>query len=370
MSLFEDILIYVIVLTGGPCAGKTTAKAKIMERFSGLGFKVYFVPEVATLLLGGGLSFESATPSQVVAYQAEFIKTQKALEASFRKIAQTQGKKSLIICDRGQMDPKAYVSPELWSILLQTEHWHEVALRDQSCHAVMHLVTAAAGAREFFVNNEVRKETLEEAVILDHRLQSAWIGHPHLRIIGNTGSFEHKMHQLLSAIANVVGVPEPLERERKYRINHFYPNGISAQAQRFLLNQTYLLMPDGTAGRVRCREQHGQAVYTFTVKHDVAPGKRVERERIISPLEYLELLQYSHPDCITIVKSRTCFLYADRYFELDEFDQPQGLPTLLEVELERDDEVPELPDFLGEFIDVTDDPRYTNRFLATRPDRR
>ena len=35
-----------IVLTGGPCAGKTTALVKIVEYFSGMGYKVFTVPEV------------------------------------------------------------------------------------------------------------------------------------------------------------------------------------------------------------------------------------------------------------------------------------------------------------------------------------
>ena len=37
-----------IVLTGGPCAGKTTAQVRIVEHFSNLGFKVFTVPEVPT----------------------------------------------------------------------------------------------------------------------------------------------------------------------------------------------------------------------------------------------------------------------------------------------------------------------------------
>ena len=35
-----------IVLTGGPCAGKTTGLVRIIEHFSSLGFKVFTVPEV------------------------------------------------------------------------------------------------------------------------------------------------------------------------------------------------------------------------------------------------------------------------------------------------------------------------------------
>lgn len=39
-----------IVLTGGPCAGKTTALVRIIEHFSGLGYKVFTIPEVPTCL--------------------------------------------------------------------------------------------------------------------------------------------------------------------------------------------------------------------------------------------------------------------------------------------------------------------------------
>lgn len=39
-----------IVLTGGPCGGKTTSIEKIVEKFEELNYKVFVVPEAATLL--------------------------------------------------------------------------------------------------------------------------------------------------------------------------------------------------------------------------------------------------------------------------------------------------------------------------------
>lgn len=46
--------IYRIVLTGGPCAGKSTALSHISNRLMSLGFHVFIVPEAATLLITGG----------------------------------------------------------------------------------------------------------------------------------------------------------------------------------------------------------------------------------------------------------------------------------------------------------------------------
>ena len=44
-----------IVLTGGPCAGKSEAAKLIKEKFTAQGYVVLFVPETATELISGGV---------------------------------------------------------------------------------------------------------------------------------------------------------------------------------------------------------------------------------------------------------------------------------------------------------------------------
>jgi predicted ATPase len=46
--------IYRICLTGGPCAGKTTALTTLNQVLAQRGFRVYMVPEAATMLMKGG----------------------------------------------------------------------------------------------------------------------------------------------------------------------------------------------------------------------------------------------------------------------------------------------------------------------------
>jgi hypothetical protein len=48
-----------ICLTGGPCAGKTTALATMSSTLAHMGFKVLLVPEAATLLMKGGAMIET-----------------------------------------------------------------------------------------------------------------------------------------------------------------------------------------------------------------------------------------------------------------------------------------------------------------------
>ena len=41
--------LHRIALTGGPCGGKTTALTRLRDRFQSLGWRVFLVPETATL---------------------------------------------------------------------------------------------------------------------------------------------------------------------------------------------------------------------------------------------------------------------------------------------------------------------------------
>ena len=46
--------IYRICITGGPCSGKTTALAKLQNIYDKKGFRIFTVPEAATLLMKSG----------------------------------------------------------------------------------------------------------------------------------------------------------------------------------------------------------------------------------------------------------------------------------------------------------------------------
>lgn len=71
----------------------------------------------------------------------------------------------VILIDRGLLDGSAYVDEEDWQALLDDLGTNVVQLRDTRYDAVLHLVTAARGAEEFYtgVNNEARYESIEEA---------------------------------------------------------------------------------------------------------------------------------------------------------------------------------------------------------------
>jgi nucleoside-triphosphatase THEP1 len=109
-----------ILLTGGPCAGKTTAIADITQDLTQLGCKVLVVPEAATIMMKGGAFIVSTgfTESQGLMFQKILMKLQVALEDSFIEIGKLAGAGSngdvVILIDRGLMDGQAYVSKAQW----------------------------------------------------------------------------------------------------------------------------------------------------------------------------------------------------------------------------------------------------------------
>ena len=72
-----------IVLTGGPCAGKTTALVKVIEHFSSLGYKVFTIPEVPTMFSQSGMDY--LTKNRALFYEGEkaTLEVQLALEDKF-----------------------------------------------------------------------------------------------------------------------------------------------------------------------------------------------------------------------------------------------------------------------------------------------
>ena len=362
----KKMKISKIVITGGPCAGKTTGMNWIRNAFTNRGYTVLFVPETATELISGGVA--PWTCSSNAEYQKCQMKLQIEKEKVFESAAAGMaGDKVLIVCDRGALDNKAYMNDAEFALVLNSIGTDEVRLRD-NYDAVFHLVTAAKGAEKFYTtaNNTARTETPEEAAALDDRLISAWTGHPHLRIIDNSTGFEEKMKRLIREITFFLGEPEPFEIERKFLIR--YPDLKALEAmpncRKVEIIQTYLKSDPDEEVRIRQRGTAGHYLYYETRKRKVSSLKRIEIERRLTQEEYLEKLMQSDPAKKPIRKDRYCLADGNQYFEIDIYpfwkDQ-----AILEIELTDPEEEIRFPKFLEIIREVTDDEQYKNASLAS-----
>jgi hypothetical protein len=220
--------VYRVVLTGGPCAGKTSALARFHEVLGARGYDVYTCPEVPTILMNGGAVFPGTTSGQrLLDFEAALLRMQRQLEDSFYAIASSSGRPSIIFMDRGLLDPAAYIpggtGGEQWAALLAALQasdspqptaagapatWSVPALLARY-DQVVHLVTAAAGAEQFYTtaNNAVRTETPAQARVLDAAVLTAWAAHPHHAVVGNAGAFDAKIALAAECVLGMLARP-------------------------------------------------------------------------------------------------------------------------------------------------------------------
>ena len=353
-----------IVLTGGPCAGKTTALVKIMEHFSSIGYKVFIIPELPTLFLQAGMDY--LTDNKDLFYEGEkaTLEMQIALEDKFLQMAKSVKQPVLIVCDRGAMDISAYMNPVLWNQIISDAKMNNEMLRSRY-DAVLHLVSAADGAEQFYTiaTNNKRTEGIELARILDKKVIQAWSEHPHLRVINNHEDFETKLERVLQEISDVLEIPRQAVEERKYiiRLKDNIPEAIVSE-----ITQTYLTSEPYSEVRLRRRILNGLSVNVHTTKKILPNNEQFETERQIDNNLYESLLQQADPYRQPIHKMRETFIWKGQFFELDTFIDPYKGLQILETKgiLKHEDII--FPPFIEIIEDITGITKYYNYNLALK----
>ena len=355
-----------IVLTGGPCAGKSTGLSRIEQELTDKGYKVFVVPETATENITGGIRLPEVPVNE---FQRAIFEVQRAKEKVYRDVAGVYSKlhntSCVIIYDRGLLDAKAFMKCSDYKAMCEGYGLKESELRD-NYDAVIHLKTAADGAESFYTlaNNAARSETPAQAREVDKKIIKAWTGHPHFRVIDNSTNFDGKMDRLMIEIFSILGEPIPSEIERKYLIE--MPN-LDLLKDTYTLNkvsiiQTYLESSSGVERRVRQRGTVGTYSYYYTEKRGEGI-ERIETEKKITKDEYLDYLMEADTSLKQIRKDRYCFVYENSYIELDIYPFWQNY-AVVEVELTNKEEKVELPPEIVVIKEVTEDKRFKNSSLA------
>lgn len=198
-------MIKRIVLTGGPCAGKTTVLSKIEQDLREEGYKVFIVKESATELIGGGITpFEDGMG--MVNFQKLILLYQYQKEELYnRAVMDCKDENVVIIYDRGLLDNKAYITDEQFDVILKELSLilgYKVNEMDivSRYDMVIHLMTSAGNRGYNLENNKARYESEEEAILLDRRTMYSWIGHDNLHIVDSKDNFDDKIDDVLQVV--------------------------------------------------------------------------------------------------------------------------------------------------------------------------
>lgn len=375
--------VYKLVLTGGPCGGKTTGQAKLATFFENIGWKVYRVPETATVLMSGGIAFGELNEEQVMDFQENLIRAMLALEDTYFSMAQKSGQNCLVICDRGTMDASAFISRQQWEELLEKLDLDEGHICEGRYDHVIHMVSAAVGAEDFYTcdDHAARFEGIELARDRDQRAMSAWTMHPYVDIVDNRIDFDNKLKRLVDIVVRRIGLEIGDQFKANSRKVKFVVKGPLPFDEEFPsftdFEVEHHYLRSGIAGiqsRLRKRNHQGRYTFTCTVRRPEKKGQIIEEKTTLSKKDYENLLNHADERHMPIFKTRRCFLYQNQQYQLDIYRDPchprcKGLmlmetfTTLPSAELK-----PHLPPFLQVSQEVTGDPAFSMFNLALRSD--
>lgn len=350
-----------IVLTGGPCAGKTTALQRIEKEFTEKGYKVFIIGESATELINGGARPFGTLSIPTYQFQKEIIGYQLYKEAMYENFAMTlpEETKCLLVCDRGALDNKAYIDQEGFAQILKESSLKEIDLLTRY-QMILHLVTAAKGAEEFYTlaNNEARVEPPEVARSLDETTLNCWIGHPNLHVIANNQDFNSKMDQVIRTIHRELGAPVPTQRQKKFLVK---PSSVEQfllslpSTKRMRIEQIYAEGEEECCFR-KMSDEDASMYFEIHKRNTKDPEIRVKTMRRMKEKEYLRRTAHSSKN--PILKDRYSFVFNNQYFTLDVFRNLEL--CLLEVEPTEENNRINLPSGLVILDDVTGNPIYRN----------
>lgn len=350
-----------IILTGGPCAGKTTALSRLEQVLTERGYKVLIVSESATELIKGGVRPFGDKSISMYDFQDVIINYQLDKERSYDKAAEYfKDMDIVIIYDRGVIDNKAYVSNEEFEILLNKNNLNELSLMD-NYDMVLHLVTAALGKEEFYTleNNKVRTESVEDAIAQDKRTLNAWIGHRNLKVIDNSTDFEEKLNRVTDEVSNLLGNPITTRTQNKYIVSLDLAS--LEKGTHIEIENHYIRKTDDYERRLRKRTFNNESTYYLTVQKKDKSGKsNIVIDKKLTLKEYERLLGTSDIES-SIKKNRYSFIFDKQYFRLDQFED--GL-LLLEIDLTGKEVT--IPDNIKIIEDVTNNPNYNNYNLSKK----
>jgi hypothetical protein len=179
----------LIVLTGGPGAGKTAileSARKILCQH------VAILPEAAGIVFGGGF-WRLESPTARLASQRAIFHIQEEMENL------VLGEKSwgIGLCDRGTLDGLAYWAESeenFWQTFNTTKDKEYGRYQ-----AVIHLRTPTLD-RGYNHQNPMRVETSDQAALIDDKIHHVWKNHPNYFEIQSADSFLEKVDNAFEII--------------------------------------------------------------------------------------------------------------------------------------------------------------------------
>lgn len=375
---FDNKHIIKVVITGGPCAGKTSALNTLINHFSP-DFRVYAIPEAATMTFNSGFTIvqKESTKENNKTFNKSIIQFQMDMEKYFESLASYSEKRVLLLCDRGVCDNFIYCMEDNAKKIVKETGWSKNYLLNDRYDLVLHLVTAANGAEEYYTldNNAARSESKEEAIILDKKLQEAWMAHPNFEIIDNSEKgFQNKLNKVINSIRRLVNLPSDFSYVRKFLLSDKEEFNIPEEFNSEVYSEKIDFLISNENDKIFSvikREAEGYTSFSHITRAiQKSNEERLELRRTINEKNYYDFLRTKNPDCNSLNKQVTVFIYNSKIMNIEKTCIEDGelnnkVIRILRVFTNIKEEREVVPKFIKIEKEVTEDENFSSIKLAS-----
>ena len=211
--------IHKIVLTGGPCAGKTKVLNGVRKNLEEDGYYVITVPETAESLIGGNirpykdilvkfqeqiLDIQKRKEDNAIKYAeelSEIIEKNEIIDDDLKNFSKSKG--IIILFDRGLLDNRAYLSHKEYNELIKRKKINELN-RLENYDMVINLISMANLKKDAYQNSKVRFENPDDAEKLDINTSGAWLIYDDLITVKPKDTMEEKIDCVYQLINNYI----------------------------------------------------------------------------------------------------------------------------------------------------------------------
>lgn len=182
-----------VVITGGPCAGKTTILFSLIEKYP----EMLIIPEFASIIAQTGIP--RRTKSDILLFNKLLFNILRNYEDNIFQAAEILGRD--LICDRGVLDIYAYWTNGDFFSTNKTTLEYEYSRYD----LVLYCSSLATDFPEQYnlykKQNPLRIESVEQAIFYDERIRSIWSKHPGFyHISSNEEGVNEKLKTIISIL--------------------------------------------------------------------------------------------------------------------------------------------------------------------------
>lgn len=330
--------MYKIVITGGPCSGKTKVLNYLVESLETNGYKTIVVSETATELIKAGcIPNKNITPYdfQNLLLKNQIRKEDLCIETLNKDILN----KTVILFDRGVLDNFAYLQDKEEYLSMLKENNLNLSDCYKRYDEAIFLHSTANGKESSYkwnnpitgeiAKNEARFESPEEAKLLNEKTLNGYIGIENLKVFGAYETFEEKKNSIVDHVLNTSLSTLNLNQKRKFLIKK--PSKIDLSnlgyTSSFKIYQSIVGKQNNIDDMIIAKGNEIDGINYYRIKINKENNSIIDTINL-SKYEY-EKISLSAYDLI--YKDRNYFVHDSIYYKIDIYPNNEEY-AILEVE--------------------------------------